>query len=63
MSCFKPVERLVASLSSGQAKKLIDLSRNQLLLMEGKVLDGETYLFIEAGGFTTGQPKDYYCYC
>lgn len=41
-------------------KKLIDLSRNQLLLMEGKVIDGETYLFIEAGDFTTGKPKDWH---
>lgn len=41
-------------------KKLIDLSKNQMLLMEGKVTDGVTYLFIEAGGFTTGQPTEWH---
>ena len=40
--------------------KLIDLGRNQMLLMEGKKISGETYLFIEAGGFTTGKPKDWH---
>jgi hypothetical protein len=40
--------------------KLIDLNRNQMLLMEGKSLDGATYLFIEAGGFTTGKPTDWH---
>ncbi|MEZ7969042.1 MAG: DUF6288 domain-containing protein [Rubritalea sp.] len=41
-------------------KKLIDLTKNQMLLMEGKNLDGQTYLFIEAGGFTTGKPMDWH---
>jgi hypothetical protein len=41
-------------------KNLIDLSRNQMLLMEGKSLDEEIHLFIEAGGFTTGEPKDWH---
>ena len=25
-----------------------------------KVVDGQTYLFIEAGGFTTGKPADWH---
>jgi hypothetical protein len=41
-------------------EKLIDLNRNQMLLMEGKSIDGQTYLFIEAGGFTTGKPTDWH---
>jgi len=40
--------------------KLIDLSKNQMLLMQGKVVDGQTYLFIEAGGYTTGKPADWH---
>ena len=40
--------------------KLIDLSKNQMLLMEGKKIDGLIYLFIEAGGFTTGKPADWH---
>lgn len=40
--------------------KLIDLDRNQMLLMKGKSLDGQTYLFIEAGGFSSGKPADWH---
>lgn len=43
---------------SGQ--KLIDLGRNQMLLMESATFKGETYLFIEAGGFTSGKPTDWH---
>ncbi|PQJ28133.1 hypothetical protein [Rubritalea profundi] len=41
-------------------QNLIDLGRNQMLLMEGVSLSGKTYLFIEAGGFTTGKPNDWH---
>ncbi len=41
-------------------KKLIDLNKNQMLLMKGKSLEGQSYLFIEAGGFTTGKAKDWH---
>ena len=40
--------------------KLIDLSKNQMLLMQGKVVDGTTYLLIEAGGFTSAQAADWH---
>lgn len=41
-------------------QNLIDLNRNQMLLMEGASLSGDIYLFIEAGGFTTGKAKDWH---
>ena len=40
--------------------KLIDLGRNQMLLMDSKTIDGKPYLFVEAGGFTSGQPADWH---
>lgn len=43
---------------SGQ--KLIDLGRNQMLLMESATFGEDVYLFIEAGGFTSGKPTDWH---
>ena len=43
---------------SGQ--NLIDLGRNQLLLMDSDTVNGEVHLFIEAGGFTSGKPTDWH---
>ena len=43
---------------SGQ--KLIDLGKNQMLLMDSKTIDGEAYLFVEAGGFTSGKAADWH---
>lgn len=43
---------------SGQ--QLIDLGRNQMLLMDSATVDKEVYLFIEAGGFTSGKPSDWH---
>jgi hypothetical protein len=41
-------------------QNLIDLGQNQMLLMEGTSLDGNTYIFVEGGGFTSGQPTDWH---
>lgn len=41
-------------------KNLIDLSKNQMLLMDSRTIDGQTYLLVEAGGFTSGQPTDWH---
>ena len=31
-----------------------------MLLMDATSLDGQAYLFVEAGGFTSGKPKDWH---
>ncbi|MGB1128641.1 MAG: DUF6288 domain-containing protein [Haloferula sp.] len=41
-------------------KNLIDLSKNQMLIMDSRTIDGQTYLLVEAGGFTSGQPTDWH---
>lgn len=57
---FQPSGKTASPTLIWSGLKLIDLSKNQMLLMQGKVVDGQTYLFIEAGGFTTGKPADWH---
>mgnify|MGYP000237969856 CR=1 FL=1 len=57
---FQPGGKTASPTLIWSGLKLIDLSKNQMLLMQGKVVDGQTYLFIEAGGFTTGKPADWH---